>query len=68
MQSSDSVVTVTFRGDTIREDAAQVEKFVDNFSRLSVAVDADVRCYLSGVQLGVNLRIFFTLTRISKNL
>lgn len=50
---------IFFTSDPIREDAANVRIFVDNFYWLSVDVDADVHCCLSGSRLDDDLRLFY---------
>lgn len=56
MNLFDLVVKVILAVDIIRDDDAMVRKLIE--VQLSVDVDADVRCYLSGVRLDKNLRFF----------
>lgn len=61
MSRFDSFVMVYLTGDIIRDDAANVGKFIDYFYRLSVDADTDtdVPCCLSGGRLDKDLRLFY---------
>lgn len=54
MNRFDPVVKVSSAADIIRDDTVKVGKFIVAFYRLSVDVDADVRCCLSGGRLDEN--------------
>lgn len=52
------IVKVPFADDINQDNAAKVGKFIDDFNRLSVKVDAGVRGCLSGDRLDEDLRLF----------
>lgn len=57
MSRFDHVVMLSFASEIIRNDVTKIGKFIYEFFWLSVDVDADVRCCLSGGQLYEDIRL-----------